>query len=280
MGKYQVQQGFLSSGTQLPLSQQEYYTIIKNSIDDTITFDTAAYPYVERININPNPSQFQANQRTRPVERVSWYDALYFCNLLSIKQGLTPVYAISNIDRAGVLGIPQPTTTLLYAITGADVAVDWSANGYRLPTEAEWEYAARGGDGSPGNFIYAGSDNADDVAWFNTNSGSMTHPSGTKAPNGLGIFDMNGNVMEWCWDWYGSQYYKEQLNSASYRDSNNIDIDPKGPDTGSERVRRGGSWNNAVNNVRSVYRASFNPASANWVNGFRVMRYPKPDELY
>jgi formylglycine-generating enzyme required for sulfatase activity len=92
----------------------------------------------------------------------------------------------------------------------------------------------------------------------------MTHPVGTKAPNGLGIYDMSGNVMEWCWDWFGPQYYS----------ANNNTIDPEGPSSGTERVRRGGSWNNAVNNVRIVSRASFPPHNATWVMGFRVVRGP------
>jgi uncharacterized repeat protein (TIGR02543 family) len=282
MGKYPVQQGYTSSGAAMPLSQQEYYTIVNDSSLHTFaTYNTAM--------INANPSQCQANQRTRPVERVSWYDALYFCNLLSVKYGLEPVYSMNNIVRAGTTAetTPVPTTTLLYAIVSADVTENRNANGYRLPTEAEWEYAARGGNGSPGNFTYSGSDNADDVAWYNTNSGSMTHPAGTKLPNGLGIYDMNGNVMEWCYDWYESQYYREQYNSDYYRQPDagankpaNTDLNPRGPAEGTERVRRGGSWNNAINNIRAVSRASFNPASANWVNGFRVVRTPGPDEFY
>jgi formylglycine-generating enzyme required for sulfatase activity len=196
-----------------------------------------------------NPSQFRAGLDTRPVEIVSWFNAVQFSNRLSIRDGLTPAYTIS----------------------GNEVTVDWYATGYRLPTEAEWEYAARGGRGTPGDFVFAGSNHADDVAWFNTNSNNMTHPVGTKAPNGLGIYDMNGNVAEWCWDWYGPYTGNDLRN-------------PRGPVVSSlnppERVRRGGSWNNAVNSVRNVSRSSAVPTTVNSVIGFRLVRAASPLEVY
>ena len=124
----------------------------------------------------------------RPVERVSWNDC-------------------------------QTFITKLNQMTGKN---------FRLPTEAEWEYAARGGNRSRG-FKYAGSNNLDDVAWYDSNSGSTTHPVGTKAPNELGLYDMSGNVFEWCRDWYGDYSSDAQAN-------------PTGPASGSYRVVRGGGW--------------------------------------
>ena len=216
------------------------------------------------------PSQFKADQPTRPVDRVSWYDAVFFCNEKTSQQAvpkygslIEPVYSIDNIIRTPT----GNTATAATPITSATVTADWSKNGYRLATEAEWEYAARGGDGSPGNLLYSGSNTAEDVAWFNTNSGSMTHQVGTKMPNSLGLYDMSGNVSEWCWDWYDSRYY-----ASPEAQTNNIDR--TGPPSGTQRVRRGGNWNNAVNNVRSAVRNYFPPDNATWVMGFRLVCGP------
>ena len=207
-----------------------------------------------------NPSNFQAGVLTRPVEKVTWYDAVKFCNDLSVLDGLTPVYAITGEVTATSGTIPY--------ISYADVTVlNWNSNGYRLPTEAEWEYAARGGNGSPENYTYAGSNDPDEVAWYNQNSASQTHPVGLKKPNGLGIYDMSGNVSEWCWDWFDSGYYSA---SPLYN--------PSGPGTGTERIRRGGNWNNATGTIRPVARTSYIPAptslQSNWVVGFRIVRKP------
>jgi len=119
-----------------------------------------------------------------------------------------------------------------------------SGRNYRLPTEAEWEYAARSGGKEE---LYAGGDNVDAVAWFDSNSGDRSHPVAQKRPNGLGLYDMSGNVWEWCQDWYGKDYY---LNSPR----NN----PRGPDSGSARVARGGSWHSFESGCRSIMRSGNN----------------------
>jgi len=129
---------------------------------------------------------------------------------------------------------------------------------YRLPTEAEWEYAARGGVDTHGRaYQYAGSNNIDDVAWYSSNSGNKTHPVGTKSPNSLGIYDMSGNVWEWCSDWYGSYSSSSQTN-------------PQGASSGSNRVRRGGGWNYHAAGCRVADRYSLTPTYSNDYLGFRV----------
>jgi formylglycine-generating enzyme required for sulfatase activity len=201
-----------------------------------------------------NPSNFSSNpaagetQGKRPVENVTWYDAIEFCNKLSALEGLQEVYTISG--RTPATGYP---------ITSATVTVDWSKNGYRLPTEAQWEYAAKGGNGTPGNYTYAGSNTIDDVAWYSGNSSSRTHEVGKKAANALGLYDMSGNVMEWCWDWYDSY-------------SSVAQTDPTGAASGTDRVLRGGYWYVAATEARSIRRNSYFPNGRTNYIGFRVVR--------
>jgi formylglycine-generating enzyme required for sulfatase activity len=129
--------------------------------------------------------------------------------------------------------------------------------GGRLPTEAEWEYAARGGNKSNG-YTYAGSHNADEVAWYNSGE---THPVGQKKPNELGLYDMSGNVWEWCSDWYDSDYYENSPSS-----------NPKGPSNGSGRVRRGGSWYYYAKGCRVANRSDYDPSFGDLYLGFRLAR--------
>jgi formylglycine-generating enzyme required for sulfatase activity len=183
-----------------------------------------------------NPSNWKGDKL--PVENVSWHEVVEYCNKLSLKEGLIPAYRGS----------------------GNDITCNLSANGYRLPTEAEWEYAARGG--KLWDVLaqeYAGGNSVDSTAWYSSNSGGKTHEVGTKAANYLGLFDMGGNVWEWCWDWYGSYDSSAQT-------------DPMGASSGTRRVFRGGSWYLSGQYLRSAYRYVSAPSFRNFDIGFRLLR--------
>jgi formylglycine-generating enzyme required for sulfatase activity len=194
-----------------------------------------------------------------PVEKVSWYGALVFCNRLSIKEKLTPVYRINGSTNPNDWG--QVPTANRSQWNFAEIIT--GANGYRLPTEAEWEYAAKGGSLSR-NFSHAGSNNPNDVSWYYDNSEFRTREVGKKVPNELGLYDMSGNVMEWCWDWYESYTSESQYNPAGPSQPSSI----REPN----KVIRGGGFSGSFQLGRVAYR-SFNIPSYNGVNtGFRVAR--------
>ncbi|MEN3027601.1 MAG: SUMF1/EgtB/PvdO family nonheme iron enzyme, partial [Chlorobiota bacterium] len=184
----------------------------------------------------------------RPVENITWWEAVDFCNRLSLRHGLRPCYLRS----------------------GDSVIWDRAANGYRLPTEAEWEYACRAGtttDTYAGDLRqpWGGCDEEEplleELAWYCRNSNDRTHPVGQKRPNGFGLYDMLGNVAEWCWDWYSSTAYASTPAQ-----------DPAGPPLGDRRVVRGGAWSTGSFVVRSAARVPFSPWYRGPAVGFRLVR--------
>lgn len=146
-----------------------------------------------------NPSKFKG-EKNLPVESVSWVDAVAFCNKLSEKEGLKPCYSYKENTNAAQWDLDNDEMSEWsenkWKKFNKNFSCDTTANGYRLPTVAEWQWAAMGGQ----VFKCSGSDNLDEVGWYKDNSEEKTHPVAQKAPNGYGLYDMSGNVMEWCWD--------------------------------------------------------------------------------
>ena len=186
-----------------------------------------------------NPSNFKGDDL--PVEQVSWLDAVAYCNALSVKEKLQPCYQINGTTVGWADGV--------------------KCTGYRLPTEAEWEYAAN--PVTPPRTIYSGSDTVDGVAWHSGNAGNTTHAVKTRSANGRGLYDLSGNVWEWVWDFYQGNY--EALPAT----------DPLGPSTGKYRLVRGGSWSAPATYARVAERGYDAPTNGNGGLGFRFVRsYP------
>lgn len=189
---------------------------------------------------------------SRPVEMVTWFDCIDFCNKKSQVEGFTPAYTLTDVSYDGD------------HITSATVSWNQSANGYRLPTEAEWEYACRAGSTTAfcnGAIIELDCEidpNLAQVGWYCGNANSQTRDVMGKNPNAWNLFDMHGNVSEWCWDWHGSYSGPE--------------TDPTGPASGSERVLRGGCWTLRAENARSATRGFDDPSHPFHGNGLRLSR--------
>jgi formylglycine-generating enzyme required for sulfatase activity len=179
-----------------------------------------------------NPSRWKGDKN--PVEQVRWSDAVRFCNKRSEAEGLQPCYELQTWK------------------------CNFEATGYRLPTEAEWEYACRAGTTTP-YFIGDNAAKLGEYAWFDKNAGGKPHPVGQKQPNPWGLYDMAGNVWEWCNDFYKVDYYQEAAKQ-----------DPRGPAEGQNKVLRGGAWRFSPDNCRSGYRYNENPGYADVCFGYDI----------
>lgn len=208
------------------------------------TYEVTQKEYREVMKVEPG--NFRGD--SLPVENVTWFEAVQYCNDLSKRAGLAPVYVITG--------------------SGDAMTVTWNrgADGYRLPTEAEWEYACRAGTSTP--FNTGENITTDQANYYGTYSykdafrgqyRDSTVPAGSLPPNAWGLHEMHGNVWEWCWDWYG-EYAEDHQTS------------PTGPTEGTYRVNRGGGWNDFGRHLRSAYRAAHTPSNRTYNIGFRVAR--------
>lgn len=179
-----------------------------------------------------------------PAANIKWERAVMMCNWLSQRDGFDEAYTIKRKVKEKIF----------------NVTCDFNSDGYRLPTEAEWEYAAKGGHRSK-DYLFSGSNSPYLVAWFSETYQGIEHKSGELLPNELGLYDMSGNIAEWCWDYYNELYYKNKA----------VD-NPTGPDKGIKRVYRGGTRRDKMVNIELTRRSFLEQNKKNLYLGFRIVR--------
>ena len=231
----QIPGGQFIMGDEEEIDAPPHEVVLRSFYMDATLVTQAQY---EKL-MQDNPSRWKAPKN--PVEQVRWSDAVRFCNARSIQEGLTPCYDLE------------------------DWTCDFEADGYRLPTEAEWEYACRAGTKTP-YFMGNNASRLEEYAWFDQNAGGHPQPVAQKQPNAWGLYDMCGNLWQWCHDFYQVDYYDQ-----SPREN------PQGPAAGDTRVVRGGAWKFSADSCRSGYRYNEDPGYADVcfgydIYGFRCVR--------
>ena len=250
-GMVSIPGGTFQMGGTLYISEQPVHSVKVSAFYMDAT-DVTQGSFQQLMGFNPSSC---AGDSMRPVEMVTWFDAVLYCNTRSKHEGKDTVYLYSSLTRDSI-----------WCTELADVTADFSRSGYRLPTEAEWEYACRAGSTTDYYWgrNYPPTTTADTLAidsnavWWN-NSLNCTQPVASKKPNAWGLYDMSGNVFQWCNDWYDS-----------YRSSS--EPNPVGPSSGSYRVLRGGSWRHHDIPLRSAYRNNNYPGDRYLYTGFRCVR--------
>lgn len=248
-----VEGGSFNMGSEAHESEQPIHPVTVPS------FYLAEYPVTQALWLAlmgaENPANFPGPQR--PIERVSWFDAAAFCNQLNLHCGYAPAYFSDPgfkkpLNPEAVRKIEHPNTIPILS--------NPAAKGFRLPSEAEWEYATRGGNKS-GDFLYAGGDKLDEVGWYVDNSHGETKTVGLKLANELGLYDLSGNVWEWCADQWHDNYKGAPKDGSAWL---GLKDDPY-------RVLRGGSWYDNPLHCRPSVRINFHPAFRYYDVGFRVV---------
>jgi formylglycine-generating enzyme required for sulfatase activity len=234
------------------------YTFPEHPVSFTYDFLMCATPVTQaefRQVTGTNPT-LHSGDENRPIDNVSWFDAVAYCNALSERDHLSPVYHYTVVKRDQEGHIVDLT----------ELSIDHQGEGYRLLTSAEYEFVTRAG--TTGRWFFGDQDEdqgkAVDYAWCELNSEKTTHPVGQLKPNVFGVYDITGNLWMWCNDWYGGAY------------PTTPQTDPGGPATGDERIARGGAFKNDVNHERSAYHWQWAPQSRNFELGFRIARTVKP----